>query len=79
MKRRMSKAEAQAYVARWNLVNEAEREELRTTPMEVKFRQFESLMRMAIALGWTESPAAEEAEVAAVRERWNRLRRAYGV
>jgi hypothetical protein len=63
-------------VARWRLVNDAEREELRSTPVEVKARQLASLMGMAVALGWTEALAAEAAEV---RERWIRLRKAYGL
>ena len=53
-------------------MNDAEQEELRNTPVEVKFRQLASLMASAQALGWTEDLAGEEAEV---RERWARLRK----
>jgi hypothetical protein len=55
------------------MVNTAERAELRTTPLDHKFRQLAALMASVQALGWTEALAAEEAEV---RARWNRLRAA---
>ena len=73
---RMTKEDADAFRARWKLVNHAEREELRATPVEVKFRQLAALMASVEQLGWTQALAEEEAEV---RERWNRLRKAYGV
>lgn len=76
MKRRLNPTEARAFRARWALVNAAEREELQATPPAVKLRQLAALMASVAQLGWTEALAAEEAEV---RERWNRLRRAYGV
>jgi len=72
----MNRSEALAFRDRWKAVNDAEREELRNTPVEVKFRQLAALMASAQALGWTEDLAGEEAEV---RERWARLRKAYGV
>lgn len=76
MNKRMTKAEARAWKARWEAVNAAEREELRRTPMELKTRQLTTLMAWAKDFGWTEELAAEADEV---RERWNRLRRIYGV
>ncbi len=75
-KPRMTKAEGRAFVARWKRVHEAEREELRRTPPEVKLRQLAALMASVEQLGWSEALAAGE-EV--VRERWKRLRKAYGV
>jgi hypothetical protein len=76
MKRRMTPAEARAWKDRWKLVNEHEKEELRQTPIEIKLQQFNTLLALAHRLGWTETLAKEEAEV---RERWMRLRKAYGV
>ncbi len=76
MKRRLKPSEARAFRERWRIVNAAEREELQATPPEIKLRQLAALMASVAQLGWTEALAAEEAEV---RERWNRLRRAYGV
>ena len=76
MKRRMTREEARAWKARWALVNEAEIEELRSTPVSLKMKQLGTLMAWSSALGWEEALAAEDAEV---HERWNRLRKAYGV
>ena len=76
MKSRISKAEAKAFKKRWEAVNEAEREELRATSAEQKARQLAALMISAEQVGWTESLAAEEAEV---RDRWIRIRKAYGI
>lgn len=72
MKGRMTKSEARAYRARWEMVNRAEREELCSTPMDQKAKQLAALMGSVEALGWRESLMSDEAEV---RERWNELRR----
>jgi hypothetical protein len=76
MKRHTTKEKMRAWKARWELVNAAEREELRTTPPIVKLRQLAALMASAESMGWTEALAAEVDEV---RERWKKLRQAYGV
>lgn len=74
MKRQMTKEEAAVFTRRWDLVNAAEQEELRSTTAAVKFRQLAALMASVDELGWTESLREEEAEV---RERWIKLRKAY--
>jgi transcriptional regulator with XRE-family HTH domain len=71
---RLIRAEAQAFKRRWEMVNAAEREELRSTKMALKFRQVAALLTSAGKLGWTGGLAAEED---LVRERWVRLRRKY--
>ena len=71
----MTKTQAQAFRQRWQMVNDAECEELRRTPPELKLRQLDALFALAGQLGWMPALSAEEAEV---RERWNRLRKAYG-
>jgi hypothetical protein len=76
VKRRMTPAEARAFVARWQLANAAEIEELRATPPDVKLQQLAALMASAGLMGWRTDLAAEDAEV---RERWAKLRKAYGV
>lgn len=76
VKSRLTKAQARAFVARWRAVNAAEIRELRAASVERKLRQLAALMASAEQLGWTEALAAEEA---VVRERWRRLRQAYGV
>lgn len=73
MTQRMTKAEAKAWKARWKAVNEAEIAEWRRTPKSVSSLQLAVLMASAERMGWME--ALEES---LVRERWNRLRRAYG-
>jgi hypothetical protein len=76
MNRRMNKAEADAFKKRWQIVNKAERDEMRTASYELKFRQLAALMASVADLGWQE-PLDEG--VAEVRARWARLRRLYGV
>ncbi len=72
----MSRAEGEAFKARWAMVATAERDELRATSMDRKLRQLAALMASVATLGWDEALAAEEVEV---RERWRRLRQAYGI
>lgn len=70
----MKGSEANAYKARWALVNAEEVEELRRTSLEQKIGQLASLMASVKQLGWDTALAAEESEV---RARWMRLREAY--
>ncbi len=74
MARPLTKAEARAFRERWRRVNAREAEELRSTPLEVKLQQFNTLLGWAHQLGWAEALSEGEAEV---RERWARLRKAY--
>jgi hypothetical protein len=67
------KEEAFAYRVRGRMVNEAEIRELRATQISVKLRQLSSLMESASM--FTSSRAT--AEERCVRERWQRLRKAY--
>ena len=68
--------EARVYFERWAMVRDAEIDALRRTSMATKLRQLESLMASRLAFG---PELNREKEVAALRERWNRLRRAPGV
>ena len=70
---RISRKDAESFRARWQLVNDFEVDELRSTSATRKLRQLNELMQTARTLGWSESLAAEET---VVRERWARLRRA---
>jgi hypothetical protein len=72
---RLTREEARAFADRWRLVNEAEAAELRATPLDRKLAQLAALMTSARALGWE---TTDEAEVEAVRARWNRLRALLG-
>ncbi len=63
---------AREFRARWQAVAEVEFEELRTDPVELRWRQLDALFRLARGLGLSlEKP---EEEVEAVRARWNRLK-----
>lgn len=74
--RKMTREEARAWQRRWQVVNEAERRELRATPATVKLRQLTELMSWVRPLGWTAALKEGEEEV---RQRWKRLREHYGV
>ncbi len=72
MTRRLTKAEARAFRRRWRRADAREKEELRSTSLEVKWQQFNTLLGWARQLGWTAALGEGEAEV---RQRWARLRR----
>jgi len=69
----MNKADVQAWRRRWRLVNAFEKQELRATTVETKFRQLAAMMQTALVLNWETST---EAELKALRQRWIRLKRA---
>ncbi len=66
--------QARAYLARWEMVREAEAAELLRTPMETKLRQLNALMA---SRNMFVDPQRRQ-EVERVRERWARLRAALG-
>ena len=69
----MTKKEALAYCKRWQRVKAIEIAELRSRSMDLKWKQFNTLLKWAKQLGWSESLRQGEAEVWA---RWARLRKA---
>jgi len=71
---RLTKAEARAFRRRWQLVNAREEEELRSTSLEVRWRQFNTLLGWAEQFGWATDLSEGEDEV---RQRWARLRRGF--
>ncbi|MDH7500176.1 MAG: hypothetical protein QHH30_07300 [candidate division NC10 bacterium] len=73
MRRRISGEEARAFRRRWEAINAAEREELRAMSMEEKLQQLAALMASRDLFDWTEEMKSE----AEVRERWNRIRKAF--
>jgi hypothetical protein len=73
MTRALTKAEAVAFRKRWQRVNAHEEEELHTASVELRWRQFITLLGWAHQLGWEASLGEGESEV---RERWARLRKA---
>ncbi len=71
MKQHITKAEMQAFMERWEMVNSREIAELRSTPVEVKLRQLAALMASVDKMGWREKLQEETADV---RQKWVRLR-----
>lgn len=71
----MEPDDIRAWKRRWQLVNEAERDELRRASGEHKFRQLAALMASARMFPITEQEQAADVEV---RRRWNHLRRVLG-
>lgn len=76
-KYQLTREEALAYVERWRLVNEKEREELRALTPAEKFQQVLAMNRVAKRCGWWGRTPADEAEAEQVRERWRQLRESY--
>lgn len=76
MKNKITKKEALAFKSRWEIVNNAERQELRKTPVVQKLYQLTTLMGWVKDFGWDETLKTEESEV---RERWIKLKRLYRV
>ena len=73
MTRRLTRTEARAYRDRWRRVQEREIEELRDMSLNVRWRQFNTLLGWVRWLNLASALAEGETEV---RERWARLRRA---
>jgi hypothetical protein len=59
-----------AYLARWQAVEEVERQELQSATMELRWQQLNAVIRMAIGLGIYESNE-DETEVF---QRWAKLK-----
>jgi hypothetical protein len=70
----LTKTETRAFRDRWRRVNRREEEELRSTSLEIRLQQFNTLLGWAHAFGWMAALGAGEAEV---RERWARVRKAH--
>jgi len=71
MKPAMTKEDAHAWKERWRAIREVECEELRSTPIDTKFRQLASMMQTARVLGWhTSTPE----EIEYIRQLWIRLK-----
>lgn len=69
---KMTKDQARQYAKRWALVNEHEREELRATTPQRKFRQLSVLMQSISLFKADKKRVTENLEV---RKQWALLRR----
>jgi len=74
MTRLFTSAEARALRRRWQRANSREEEELRSTSLEVRWRQFKTLLGWARQFDWTAVLDEGEDEV---RMRWMRLRKEF--
>ncbi len=70
----ITRSDAIAFRKRWEMVNAFEKKELRALPANEKLRQLAMLMALAKELDWTE---ALEKEASKIRNRWNKLRKAF--
>ncbi|MBI5194450.1 MAG: hypothetical protein HZA08_13575 [Nitrospirae bacterium] len=73
---KITKKEAIKFKNRWEVINAFEHDELRRTSMDIKMQQLAALMASVNELGWEKALSEGEDKL---RERWNRLRRAYNV
>jgi hypothetical protein len=71
----MTKEEAQAFKARWSLVNKQILDEVRQKSLEDKLDELADLYETAFELGWIERMQNAVDEVSA---RWQKLRRKLG-
>lgn len=75
-KPQISREEALAFLKRWEAAGELERAELQRMSAEQKFQLLGLLMASAQLFGWRDRLREGEQEV---RDRWKRLKDAYGV
>lgn len=71
----MTPKDAQAWQRRWRTVNAHRVVEVRAMSMDEKVRQLSELMSMHVSAKWIQK---REAEVQTIRQRWAKLREAYG-
>jgi hypothetical protein len=76
MSGRITREEALAFRTRWAAVNAFQQREADATPLIERLGQLNALMISVQSLGWAEALGTGED---VVRERWNLLRRRYGV
>jgi len=72
---KMEKQNLQAFRERWQAVVEIEQSELQQMSIEQRWRQFNAILRMAVALELT-LPQDDLAEIVVIRQRWQRLQEA---
>ena len=66
-----AKLDMKFYRERWKVIEEFEREELRSLSMETRLEQMNAIWRMGIGLGFSFEPDESELEVFA---RWAKLK-----
>ncbi len=71
-KNQLTRADLEAYRARWQRVNEFQILEMRRMPLVLKLRQANMLLRLAKSMNLRHS--FDDPEIAAVRGRWVKLK-----
>jgi hypothetical protein len=68
----MEKQDLQAFRERWQAVADVETRESQQASIAQRWRQFNAILRMAVALELT-MPQDDIVEIIAIRQRWQRL------
>lgn len=71
----VTRAELEAYRARWQAVNQLEIEEMRRTPISLRLKQANVLFRLAQSMRLHH--AMDDPEIERVRARWVKLKAGY--
>jgi hypothetical protein len=71
----LTRADLEAYRARWQAVERVELEEARQATVETRYQELDAMFEMGCDLGWIQ-PANDE-ELAPIRARWARLKADY--
>ncbi len=71
----MDKQQAQAFRTQWQAVAAIEKRELQQASIAERWRQFNAILQMAMALE-LQLPQDDPAELVAIRQRWTRLQEA---
>ena len=71
----LDKETLKAYQSRWQAVAEVKNAELQQTTIRQRWKQLNTLLRMAAALGLQPENDIEEDDI--IYQRWNRLREFY--
>jgi len=74
IRNQITRSEARAFRRRWEIVNNVEKKMLRIASADEKLEHLAMLMSLAKELGWKTTSGGE---VRHVRDRWNKLRKAY--
>ncbi len=72
MDKKLNKQQLEAYRARWDTVNKFQAEELRMTTFSKRWQQLNTIIRLAVGLGW--QVTQNENELTIVRRRWQKLK-----
>ncbi len=73
--KQLTRADLEAYRARWEVAEQIERREATQATLEKRWYEFNAIFELANELGWIR-PASDD-ELAPIRSRWARLKAKY--